>query len=672
MSVAALAWLVLALPLAGTVVIALGWRALPGRTAGWLASATVGGSFAAAVFMLLGLVERPPAEREVESSAFAYVSTAGFDSDLGILIDPLSVFMVLVVSGVSFLIHLYAVAYMGSDRGYARFFSYLNFFVFSMLLLVLAGNFVLLIVGWAFVGAASYLLISFWYRRDTATAAGIKAFVINVIGDVGLVIGSFLLFSQTGALDYAGVFAAAPRVFSPDDPTLVAACLLLLVGAFAKSGQLPLHTWLPDAMEGPTPVSALIHAATMVTAGVYLIARMHPLFELAPTAALVGAIVGTLTLVFAATVALVQTDLKRIIAYSTVSQIGYMVLGVSAFAYGAGLFHLMTHAFFKALLFMAAGSVVSAVGLTNASIDRMGGFRFAMPFTHVSFGIGALALAGFPLMSGFFSKDEILSVALHRGGTYAVLAVIGYVGSFLTALYAFRMVFRVFWGEPVPEALALERGELAHGDHVNPNTGEEEDTDVGFPGPDHHIAERERPMAIAMGVLALLAVVGGAVGIPGVTHTLETFLEPTFEDSAYLAPAAQPSETAEYLGLLVGAAASVLGIALAYFLYIHRPGTTDRLRARFGPLHTFLARKWYFDEAYDAVFVRPATGLGRFGRTVIESALVQGVFVGGTSGAVRAGSRMARAVQSGYVRAYALLLLMGVSGLGLYFLIVSS
>src|SRR3989441_882196 len=316
--------------------------------------------------------------------------------------------MILVVSGVSALIHLYSVAYMDSDRGYVRYFSYLNFFVFSMLLLVLAGNFVILIVGWAFVGFASYALISFWYRRRTATAAGIKAFVINVVGDVGLVLAAILIQKDTGALDFPGVFAGAPHVFSQDEPAIVVICLLILVGAFAKSAQLPLHTWLPDAMEGPTPVSALIHAATMVTAGVYIIARTHPLFELAPTAADISAFIGLATLIFAATVALVVTDLKRIIAYSTISQIGYMVVGVSIGAYGAGLFHLMTHAFFKALLFMGAGSVIGAMSGTQA-IDRMGGFRKAMPFTFATFTVGALALAGFPLMSGFFSKDEIIA-----------------------------------------------------------------------------------------------------------------------------------------------------------------------------------------------------------------------------------------------------------------------
>ena len=285
------------------------------------------------------------------------------------------------------------------------------------------------------------------------------------------------------------MFERAPEVFSTNDPTIVWACIFILVGAFAKSAQLPLHTWLPDAMEGPTPVSALIHAATMVTAGVYLIARCFPLFDLAPTAADIGAVIGTATLVFAATVALVQTDLKRVIAYSTMSQIGYMVLGVSAAAYGAGLFHLMTHAFFKALLFMGAGSVIGAMaGIQD--MDRMGGFRKAMPFTFITFTIGALALAGFPLTAGWFSKDEILAYTLNRGGGFVVLGIAGYLGAALTAFYAFRMVFRVFGGKPVPEAEELEEGHLAHGEPMNPMTGEAEDTDVGFPGPEHVVAER--------------------------------------------------------------------------------------------------------------------------------------------------------------------------------------
>ena len=669
MSATSYGWLVLAFPLAGILVVSLGWRVLPGRLPGWIASAAIFGAFLSAIGALVKIQDRPEESRSVVDTAWTYVSTADVHVGLSILVDPLSVFMCLVVSGVSFLIHVYSVSYMTSDRGFARYFAYLNYFVFSMLLLVLAANFVLLIVGWAFVGAASYLLISFWYRRTTATYAGIKAFVMNVIGDVGLVIAAFLLLDKTGSLDYSGVFAQTDRVFSTNDGTLVAACLLILLGAFAKSAQLPLHTWLPDAMEGPTPVSALIHAATMVTAGVYLIARTHPLFEQAPAAADVSAIIGTATLLFAATVALAVTDLKRIIAYSTISQIGYMVLGVSVAAYGAGMFHLMTHAFFKALLFMGAGSVIGAMaGLQD--IDRMGGFRKAMPFTFVTFACGALALAAFPLTSGFFSKDEILAFTIHRGGLYWALAVVGYVAAALTAFYAFRMVFRVFFGDPVPEARELESGHLAHHDPVNPMTGEAEDTDVGFPGPEHHIAERDLPMKVAMGPLALLALVAGVVQIPGVDDVIENFLEPTFADSRFHDTA--PTSGSELVGLVAGGLISIAAIAVAFMVYLRRPGTTDRLRERYAGVHAFLFNKWYFDELYDAVFVRPLATFGRLGRTVIETDFVQGFIVGGSTGIVRAGTSFARAIQSGYVRAYALLLLLGLGGLGLYFLLASS
>src|SRR6478672_7398228 len=329
MSATSWAWLVLLFPLLGSIAIALGFRALPARAAGAIGTASIALAFVCGVAALVCLLGEDPDARHHASSLWDYASVAGLDIKLGIFVDPLSVFMVLVVTGVSTLIHLYSVGYMGSDEGYHRFFSYLNFFVFSMLLLVLAGNFVLLIVGWAFVGFASYALISFWYRRTTATKAGMKAFVINVIGDIGLVLATFFIFRELGTFDYLAVFSDAQQQFSTNQGVVIAICLLICVGAFAKSAQLPLHTWLPDAMEGPTPVSALIHAATMVTAGVYLIARMWPLFELAPTAADIAAFVGLATLLFAGTVALGVTDLKRIIAYSTCSQIGYMIMGVS-------------------------------------------------------------------------------------------------------------------------------------------------------------------------------------------------------------------------------------------------------------------------------------------------------------------------------------------------------
>jgi NADH-quinone oxidoreductase subunit L len=530
-----------------------------------------------------------------------------------------------------------------------------------MLLLLLAGNLILLIVGWAFVGFASYALISFWFRRETATGAGMKAFVINVVGDVGLVIAALFIFRELGTFDLLAIFKAAPEEFTTNESVAVAIGLLLLVGAAAKSAQVPLHTWLPDAMEGPTPVSALIHAATMVTAGVYLIARFHPVYEIALTAADVAAIVGLATLLIAATIALVVTDLKRIIAYSTMSQIGYMVMGVSIGAYAAGLFHLMTHAFFKALLFMAAGSVIGAMA-GRQDIDRMSGFRRALPFTSAALIVGCLALAGFPGTSGFFSKDEIITFAAERGGMYTVFAIGGYAAALLTAFYAFRIGFRVTAGDPSPEARELERGHLAHGEPENPATGEREDTDVGFPGPEHHIAERALPMKLAMAVLGVLSVVGGLLQVPGVDATVEHFLEGTFEESALFAEV--PSAGEAWIGLLIGGLIAIAGIAAAYVAYVRRPGSTLRLRDRLPGLHGFLAGKWYFDELLDAVVYRPTMAAGRFADAVIERFVVNGL-VSGTVAAVRGVGAVVRGAQSGFVRAYALLLIGGFAVLAL-------
>src|SRR3954470_1353294 len=497
------AWLILLFPLLGCIVLGLGFRLWPARVVGAIGTLAIAAAFVAALLTTFSLQDRGEEQRRVVFTAWDYAVTVGLDAKLSILVDPLSMFMALVVTGVSTLIHLYSVAYLAGDRGYTRFFAYLNFFVFSMLVLVLAANFLLLIIGWAFVGAASYMLISFWYRRTTATAAGIKAFVINVVGDVGLVLGTFFIFKHSGSVDFLTTFERAPDVFPKGDADLTAGCLLLLVGAFAKSAQVPLHPWLPDAMEGPTPVSALIHAATMVTAGVYLIARMHPLFEQAPGASDVGAIVGCVTLLIAATIGLVMTDLKRVIAYSTMSQIGYMVMGVSTGAYAAGMFHLMTHAFFKALLFMAAGSLISAMA-GEQSLDKMGGFRKAMPFTFACFIVGGLALSAVPPFSGWFSKDEILLVLAEEGGWHWILYAAGLIGALMTGIYTFRMIFRAFWGDPVPEAREMEAGHPHHAEQpFNPGTHEVEDTDVGFPGPEHAIAEREFPMKLAMGILAV-------------------------------------------------------------------------------------------------------------------------------------------------------------------------
>jgi NADH-quinone oxidoreductase subunit L len=658
------AWLVLLCPLVGTVAIGLGFRRLPGRGAGWLGTAAIALSFAFAVVTLVLLMSHNPSHRVFTSSLWSYDTSVGLDARFQILVDPLSVFMILVVSGVSALIHLYSIAYLASDRGYSRY------FLLSMLLLVLGGNFIMLIIGWAFVGFASYALISFWYRRRTATGAGLKAFVINVVGDVGLVLGTFIIFQHSHSVEFLKVFHSTRHAFGHDSPVLVVACLLLALGAFAKSAQIPLHTWLPDAMEGPTPVSALIHAATMVTAGVYLIARVHPLFEQAPTAGDVTAIGGCLTLLIAATIGLAVTDLKRVIAYSTMSQIGYMIMGVSVGAYSAGLFHLMTHAFFKALLFMAAGSLISAMA-GNQSLDRMGGFRRAMPFTFLSFMVGGLALSGLPPFSGWLSKDDILAFLDHRGGGFLALGIFGYIGAFLTALYTFRMIFRAFFGEPVKEARELERGHLAHADVPrNPVTGEEEDTDVGFPGPEHHIAERDAPMKIAMGILAVLALIGGVMQIPGVDAGIERFLGPTFADSriARLVPPA----SSDWVGLAIGAAVAVLGIAIAYRIWVAAPETAPGLRRRFAPLYKLFVNKWYFDELIDVLVVRPALMLGRLGDSVLERIVVARGVTGGTVGTVRAGSAAVRRAQTGFVRYYAAGMVLFLAAVTLYFLIAST
>jgi NADH-quinone oxidoreductase subunit L len=673
MSATTYGWIVLLCPIVGTVAISASYqprRSLPAEYAGWVATGAIFLAFLAALGALFSIQDLAPAHRQVVSSLWNYASTAGVDAQMSILVDPLSVYMALVVTGVSTLIHLYSISYMKGDRGFNRYFAYLNYFVFSMLLLVLAGNFLLLIVGWAFVGAASYLLISFWYRRNTATKAGIKAFVINVLGDVGLVLGTYFIFKHTGTLDLLKSFHAAEHgAFGPhmNEGDLVAGCLLLLVGAFAKSAQIPLHTWLPDAMEGPTPVSSLIHAATMVTAGVYLIARMHPLFELAPAAQDVGAVVGAVTLLVAGTIGLTQTDIKRVIAYSTMSQIGYMIMGVSVGAYAAGLFHLMTHAFFKALLFMAAGSIIGAMG-GEQSLQKMGGFRKSMPFTYACFIIGGLALSGVPPFSGFFSKDDILLVTGERGGWHWALYVAGYVGALLTAIYTFRMIFRAFHGEPVAEARELEGGHLHHTEVPrNPANGEEEDTDVGFPGPEHTIAERALPMRIAMGLLAVGAVGAGLVQIPKLDFVIDDFLRPSFATSKLYEP--HTHNGLLVFGLTLGTVIALVGIAIAYRVWVQRPGTAAVIQARTRPLYTLFFNKWYFDELIDFTIVRPMAAVGGFARDTFERRVIDETIMGGATGLIRAGSAAVRAAQSGFIRYYAALLVLGVTGVGFYFLL---
>ncbi len=677
MSLSLAAWLVLACPLTGMLTIALLGKKLSPRAAGTIGTAAIALAFVFAVITLIQLQALPSEARAATTSLWDLVNVDGVKIQLGLYVDPLSTFMILVVTGVSTLIHLYSVGYMQTDAGYVRYFSYLNFFVFSMLLLVLAGNLVLLIIGWAFVGAASYMLVSYWYRRDTATAAGIKAFVMNVVGDIGLVLGTLLLFKTMGVLDYGQLFSGAHAAFEKDAPELVIAMLLILVGAFAKSAQIPFQTWLPDAMEGPTPVSSLIHAATMVTAGVYLIGRLHVLFEWAPTAAAVGAIIGALTLLVAGSIGLVMTDLKRVIAYSTMSQIGYMIMGVSAAAYVGGFFHMMTHAFFKALLFMAAGSVISAMG-GNQSLNNMSGFRKALPFTFVCFLAGGFALSAFPLFSGFFSKDTLLFEVGARGGWYWGLYVAGYVGAAFTVFYTWRMIYRAFWGEPCKEAqVVIESGHAYHpAEHTNPHTGNEddpstqevEDSEVGFPGKEHKYAETTWQMRYAMIPLAILAVVAGVIQLPfGITDVLSSFLEPTFANTIVAYEPDQPG--LEAFGLILSSVIAIVSLACAYWIWVRRPGTSAAIQARLPWLHRLFINKWYFDEFYSIFVVRPVIWIGRWAHDSFERVVINGALIGGTSGLVKAGSAAVRAVQTGLIRSYAAIVIGGLSVVLLYFLV---
>jgi len=676
-SISVTPWLVLACPLVGMLTIALLGKKLSPRAAGTIGTLAIALAFVFAVLTLVKLQALPHDARVETTSLWNLVNVDGVKIQLGLYVDPLSTFMILVVTGVSTLIHLYSAGYMQTDAGYVRYFAYLNFFVFSMLLLVLAGNLVLLIIGWAIVGAASYMLVSYWYRRDTATAAGLKAFVINVIGDIGLVLGTLFLFKTMGVLDYDQLFAGAQTAFEKDSPELVIAMLLILVGAFAKSAQIPFQTWLPDAMEGPTPVSSLIHAATMVTAGVYLIGRLHVLFEWAPTAAAVGAIVGALTLLIAGSIGLVMTDLKRVIAYSTMSQIGYMIMGVSAAAYVGGFFHMMTHAFFKALLFMAAGSIISAMG-GNQSLNNMSGFRKALPFTFVCFLAGGFALSAFPLFSGFFSKDTLLFEVGARGGWYWGLYVAGYIGAAFTVFYTWRMIYRAFWGEPCKEAaVVIESGHAYHpAEHTNPHTGDEddpstqevEDSQVGFPGKEHNFAEKSWQMRYAMIPLAILAVIAGVVQLPfGVTNVLSSFLEPTFADTIVAYEPDNPG--LETFGLILSSVIAIVSLACAYWIWVRKPGTSAAIQARLPWLHKLFINKWYFDQFYSTFVVAPVIWIGQWARDSFERVVVDGAFIGGSSSLVKAGSAAVRAIQTGLIRAYAALVIGGLSVVLLYFLV---
>jgi NADH-quinone oxidoreductase subunit L len=643
----AAAWICLLSPLAATLLITLGWNRLSRRGAGYLATLSVAVSFVAAIVAFAGLLGDSPEERYHPSTLWSWLTAGQLDFGLRIVVDPLSTFMMLVVSGVGMLIVLYSIGYMDGDDEERRYFAYMALFVFSMLLLVQAGNLLILLVGWGLVGLSSYLLIGFWHERPSAVAAAKKAFVMNAIGDATFALALFLLIQRTGSLDFEVVFTQS--IGGSWAINLIA--LGLLGGAVAKSAQLPLHTWLPDAMEGPTPVSALIHAATMVTAGVYLIVRTGSLFEQAPKVLELAAGLGAITLVVAGLVALVQVDIKRVIAYSTMSQIGYMFLAAGLGAYPSAMFHLMTHAFFKALLFLAAGLVIHALA-GEQDMRKMGGLRRLLPYTYGCFAIGALSLAGIPPFSGFFSKDPILAAALASGWYGQLLWLAGMLGTFLTGLYAFRMLFMVFWGEPS----GFVREHLMAGSHAHAREGH-----LDHDGHEQHLHSGEGPLSMTstVGVLAVLTVIGGFLQFAGVWTPVTNWLDPVAH------PLVEASGTQEAVSSILAVLLGAGGIAVAWFIY----GARSTAAPRVAWAQNLLEHKFYFDEAYDFAFYRPAvllaTGLARW----VERPLILGSVRELVRGVGLAGRDTGR-LQTGLVRTYVLAIAASVAVLTIVFVAV--
>ena len=654
----AAAWICLLLPLAAALVITLTGNLLPRRVAGILATSSVAGAFAAAVVAFVVMLGDAPEHRSHVSTAFTWLSAGNFHAGFSILLDPLSLVMMMVVSGVGSLIVLYSIGYMHGDNEERRYFGYMALFVFSMLLLVQGGNLLLMLVGWGLVGLSSYLLIGFWHEKPSAVAAAKKAFVVNAIGDATFAVAIILIIQQTGRLGFDALGALGPG----RGVAVNIIALGLLGGAIAKSAQLPLHTWLPDAMEGPTPVSALIHAATMVTAGVYLIARTHTVFELAPHVQDVAAGIGALTIIVAGLIALVQTDIKRVIAYSTMSQIGYMFVGVGVGAYASGMFHLMTHAFFKALLFMGAGIVIHALA-GEQDIRKIGGLRRFMPKTYIVMLIGSLALVGFPLTSGFFSKDAILAGALARGDYGAALWILGMIGALLTGLYTTRMFIIVFHGDAtatVAQHLAAAHGH-GHGDaagHEHGDAGHDHDHDHAAHDHAHH-GEGPRTMLVPVLILAVLALAGGFLQVFDWWTGMETWLES-------VTPALHhPSGVQEAVSSIAGPLMGLLGVYLAWSTYGAKKDTAP-LAPR---TRTVLEHKFYFDELYDRIAYGPAALLARLFTRVIE-----GPFVIGSGDALGQGTRALgerlRPLQNGLVRSYALLIAGSFAVMAIVFLAV--
>jgi len=625
-------WLVPVLPLAGAAI-----NGFLGKKSSRTAVSIIGLVFSGAAFLWALTVAWRFSSVVLPYQEYLahWIRSGSFSADFAFYLDQLSLVMLLVVTGVGFLIHIYSVGYMWDDPSYYRFFTYLNLFMFFMLTLVLANNYLLMFIGWEGVGLASYLLIGFWFTKDSAASAGKKAFIVNRIGDFGFLIGLFLLIQHFGTLNFKQAFDQIQplAVESSGAGLLTTIGILLMVGACGKSAQIPLYVWLPDAMEGPTPVSALIHAATMVTAGVYMVSRSHVIFERAPMALTVVAIIGTLTALFAATIGIAQTDIKKVLAYSTVSQLGYMFMACGVGAFSAGIFHLMTHAFFKGLLFLGAGSVIHAVG-GEQDMRKMGGLRTYIPWTFLTMGIATLAIAGIPPLAGFWSKDEILWQAYQTSWLYWL---IGVITAFITSFYMFRLLFMTFFGD-YHGAQVDEHGRGTHS-HGNDAHG--------------HGEPHESPMVmlVPLMILAVLSLIGGFVGFH---HHFEHFLDPVFRSSAAAEPVGEPaSALTEYVLMGVSVLAAFLGLIFAYVLYVSKPYLPPKIAASLGALYETVLNKYYVDEIYASVFVKPLIDASR---TILWQGVDRKVIddtVNNAAEGARHVSDEVRHMQSGNLRSYA-------------------
>ena len=662
------AW-VLLFPLLGFIILGLTGRAMSRQAVLAVAWTACGLAFLFAVINFFSMLGTPAAARTNDQILYTWVASGDFQLSFGLLLDQLSATMLLIVTGVGFLIHIYSAGYMEDDPGFWRFFCYLNFFIFAMVLLVSADNFLFLLVGWGLVGLASFLLIGFWFQRPSAVAAAKKALVINIIGDFGLMIAIFLIFKQQalvpqhGTLNYltnasgTGVFDALSQATTSSRIYLVIALCLFLACA-AKSAQLPLYMWLPDAMEGPTPVSALIHAATMVTAGVYLVARAHPLFEQSVTSLNIIAVIGAITALFAATIALFQLDIKRVLAYSTISQLGYMFMGEGAHDYTAGIFHLTTHAYFKALLFLGAGAVIHALA-GEQDMREMGGLRSKLPITFWTFLIAALAISGIPPFAGFWSKDEILgSLLAHAtsggGRLYYVLWAMGVLTAGLTAFYMFRLVFGIFFGT----YRGTGRADHGHSESAEQSVGAQFIAPVEEAGRSRFsIHEAPSIMTVPLIILAVLSIVGGFVGsfsLFGLSkwQPFANFLAPVFNDVHTLSTA---SLSVQWLSTGLSVIAGLLGIFIAWRLY----GRGFSYKESKNSLYQLVLHKYYVDEILTTIIIQPVVWFGRTATRFLESDALDGGSRG-VAWLLRGTSAGLRRLQTGYMRNYALAILIGV------------